>query len=234
MRALILALSLVVIAAQATSACSVVEVMDVRPSSSNVQLTVLKNGAPQPNATLVVTFQKDGQQVGPALTTDSAGRAELRNLIVGTYCIAATADETLGAKLCLAVSNARDRKRSDFSLSLAPQSPPPPTFAEQLEQTAKSAPEIRTRVFEGIVTDVAGGHIPHTWIAVYAQHSNERSSIIRLVADQEGRFSAPLNPGLYTAAFQLPGFKTRLLGFEVAPEEPKKAMSIVLHVGSCS
>jgi hypothetical protein len=195
---------------------------------------VLKDGTPQQNATLVVTLQTNAQEVGPALTTDARGSAELRNLVPGTYCITATADPKLGAIVCVVVSNAHDRKRSEFSLKLVPLPPAPPTLAEQLEQAAKSPPQVRAREFDGIVTDVTGAHIPRAGIVVYVHRSEKKPDLIRLEADEEGRFSVPLNPGSYAAAFQSPGFKTRFVVFEIGPEESKESVPIVLQVGSCT
>jgi hypothetical protein len=229
-----LALGCFLIAAKATIACSVVQVVETLPSSPNVRLTVLRDGTPQQNATLVVTWQTNAQQIGPALTTDARGSAELRSLAPGTYCITATADPRLGADLCLTVSNNHDRKRSEFSLKLMPLPPPPPTLAEQLEQAAKSPPEVHAREFGGIVTDVAGASIRRAGIVVYVERPGEKPSLIRLEADEEGRFSVPLNPGRYTAAFQSSGFKTRFVGFGIGPEGSQGPMPIVLQVGSCT
>lgn len=234
MRALATALGCLAIAAKATIACSVVQVVETLPSSGNVRLTVLKDGTPQRNATLVVTLQANAQVVGPALTTDARGSAELRNLRPGTYCITATADPKLGAVLCLVVSNAHDRKRREFSLKLVPLPPPPPTLAELLGQAAKSPPQVRVREFEGIVTDVTGAHIPRAEVVVYVYRSEKKPNLIRLDADEEGRFSVPLNPGSYAAAFQSPGFKTRFVVFEVGPEESQESVPTVLQVGSCT
>jgi hypothetical protein len=149
---------------------------------------VLKDGTPQRNATLVLTLQTNGQEVGPALTTDVRGHAELHNLVPGTYCINATADPKLGAVLCLVVSNTHDRKRSEFSLKLAPLPPAPPTLADQLEQAAKSPPEARAREFEGIVTDVSGAPIPRAGLVVYVHRPEKKQNLLRLEADAEGRF----------------------------------------------
>lgn len=234
MRALAPALGCLLIAARATIACSVVQVLETLPSSPNVRLTVLKDGTPQQNATLVVTLQTTAQKVGPQLTTDARGNAELRNLAPGTYCITATADPRLGAELCLVVSNGHDNQRSEFSLKLAPLPPPPPTLAEQLEQAAKSPPQVRAREFEGIVTDVTGARIARAGLVVYVHRSEKKPNLIRLEADEEGRFSVPLIPGRYTAAFQSTGFRTRFVGFEIGPDESQEAASIVLQIGSCT
>jgi hypothetical protein len=234
MKALAPALGCLLIAAKAAIACSVVEVVETVPSSPNVRLTVLKDGIPQQNVTVVATLQTNGQKVGPALTTDAHGAAELRNLAPGTYCVTATADPRLGADLCLGVSNGHGRKRSEFSLKLAPLPPPPPTLAEQLENAAKAPPQVRAREFEGIVTDIAGAAIPRAGVVVYVHSSEKKPNLIRLEADEEGRFSVPLNPGSYTAAFQSPGFATRFVGFAIGPAEPQESAPIVLQVGSCT
>ena len=233
MRVLGLALGCFLVAAKATIACSVVQVVDTRPSSPNVRLTVLKDGTPQQNATLVVTLQMNAQQIGPALRTSSRGTVELRNLAPGTYCIVATADPRLGADLCLDVSKAQDRKRSEFSLSLAPLPPPPPTLAEQLEQAAKSGPEIHAREFGGIVTDMTGAAIRGAGVVVYVSRSGEKPSLIKLEADEGGRFSAPLDSGRYAAAFQSSGFKTRFVSFEIGADQSQVMVPIVLQIGSC-
>ena len=234
MRALAPALGCLLIAAKAAMACNVVQVVETLPSSPNIRLTVLKNGTPQQNATLVVSSQINAQQIGPTLTTDARGSAELRSLAPGTYCITATADPRLGADLCLAVLNSRDRKRSEFSLKLAPLPPPPPTLAEQLEQAAKLPPQVRARQFEGVVTDVTGASIRGAGLVVYVPRSGEKANLIKLEADAEGRFSVPLNPGRYAAAFQSPGFKTRFVGFEIGPDESWAIVPIVLQIGSCT
>jgi hypothetical protein len=233
MRALATALGCLAIAAEATIACSVVEVVETLPSSPNVRLTVLKDGTPQQNARLVVTLQTNGQQVGPALSTNARGSAELRNLTPGSYCITATADPKLGAVVCLAVSNAHVSKLSEFSLKLVPVPPPPPTLEELLERSARSSPEVRARAFKGIVTDVTDSPILRAEVIVYAHHSKKRAVLTKSVADGEGRFSVPLNPGSYVAAFQSPGFKTRIISFEIGPEEPQGSASIKLQIGEC-
>lgn len=234
MRALPYILGSLLITANASSACSVVQVVETHPSSPNLRLIVLKDGASQQGVTLVVTLQENAQQVRPTLTTDARGSAELRNLAPGTYCVAATADPRLEADLCLVVSNARNRKRSEFSLKLEPLPPPPPTLTELLEQAAKSPPQVRARDFAGVVTDPSGASISHAGLVVYVHSSEKKPNLIRLEADQDGRFSIPLNPGSYTAAFQSPGFKTRLVGFVIGPDESQESVSIVLQVGSCT
>jgi hypothetical protein len=234
MRVLAPLLNCLLIAAKATLACTVVEVVETHPSSPNVRLTVLRDGIPQGDATLVVRLQSNAQEVGPPLTTDKRGNAELRNMAPGTYCVTAAADPRLGASLCLVVSKGQDGKRSEFSLKLLPLPPPPPTLAEQLEQTSKSPLQVRARKFEGTVTDVTGASIPHVRIVVYVPRSGTELNLIKLEADEEGRFSLPLSPGSYAVAFQSPGFRTRFVGFAIGPEEPPELGPIVLQVGTCT
>ena len=234
MRVLAPVLGCILIAAKATLACSVVEVVETVPSSPNVRLTVLKDGIPQGNATLVVRLQSSAQQVGPPLKTDKQGNAELRNLAAGTYCVTAAADARLGASLCLVVSNGQDRKRSEFSLKLLPLPPPPPTLAEQLEQTSKSPLQVRASKFAGTVTDVTGASIPHARIVVYVPGSGAELNQIKLEADEDGRFSLPLGPGSYAVAFQSPGFRTRFMGFAIGPDESPELGPIVLQIGACT
>jgi hypothetical protein len=233
MRALALPLSCLLVAAKAAFACTVAIEPGTFPSFPNVRLTVLKEGTPQRNVSLVVAAQMNGQQVRSAFTTDAHGTAELRNLASGTYCITATADPRLGADLCLLVTSGHGRKRSEFSLKLATLPPPPPTLEEQLKEAAKSAPQVRVREFKGTVSDMSGAYIPHAGLVVYVHPVEKESSLIRLEADEQGQFSVPLNPGGYTAAFQSPGFRTRLVGFVIVPDESQESVPIVLQIGSC-
>jgi hypothetical protein len=112
--------------------------------------------------------------------------------------------------------------------------PPAPTLAEQLEQTSKSPLQVRARKFEGIVTDVTGASIPHARIVVYVPRSGTELNLIKLEADEQGRFSLPLSPGSYAVAFQSPGFRTLLMGFAIGPDESPELAPIVLQVGSCT
>jgi hypothetical protein len=234
MRVLVPVLGCILIAAKATLACSVVEVVETVPSSPNVRLTVVKDGTPREDATLVVRLQVNAQVVGSALKTDRRGNAELRNLVPGTYCVTAAADPKLGAVLCLMVSKGNVRKRSEFTLKLAPLPPSPPTLAEQLAEAAKSPPEARARAFEGIVTDVMGASISHAEIVVYALRSGKEPNLIKLEADEAGRFNVQLGPGNFAAAFRSPGFRTRFVGFTIGPNESQELAPIVLQVGSCT
>jgi hypothetical protein len=234
MRTLAPALGCLLLAAKASIACSVVEVVEIHPSSPNLRITVLKEGTAQQNAAIVVSLQANAQQVGPPLKTDGHGRAELRNLPSGTYCITATADPRLGAILCLAVSKGHDHERSEFSMKLASLPPRPPTLAEQLAEAAKSPPQARAREFEGIVTDVTGAFIPHAKVVVYVGRSGKGPNLVSLEADDAGRFSVSLSPGNYTAAFQSPGFRTRLMSFTIWPDESQELAPIVLQAGTCT
>jgi hypothetical protein len=236
MRVLALPLCCLLVAPKAMLACSVAIQTETLPSFPNVRLTVLKEGTPQRKVRLVVAAQINGQQVGPAFTTDARGIVELRNLAPGMYCITAIADPRLGAGLCLLVSNGHDRNRSEFSLKLAtlpPPPPPPPTLEEQLKEATKSAPQVRVREFKGTVSDMSGAYISHAGLVVYVHPAEQESNLIRLEADEQGQFSVPLNPGSYTAAFQSPGFRTRYVGFTIGPDASQDSASIVLQVGSC-
>lgn len=174
------------LAAKAALACTVAIEPGTLPSFPNVRLTVLKEGTPQRNVKLVVTTQINAQQVGSEFTTDARGTAELRSLAPGTYCITATADQRLGADLCLLVSRGHGRKRSEFSLKLTTLPPAPPTLEEQLKEAAKSAPQVQVREFKGTVSDITGAYIPHAGLVVYVHPAEKESNLIRLEADEEG------------------------------------------------
>jgi hypothetical protein len=92
----------------------------------------------------------------------------------------------------------------------------------------------RAREFEGRVKDVTGPSIPPAKVVVYVLRSGSEPSRISLEADQEGRFSVPLSPGNYSAAFQSPGFRTRFVGFAIGPGEAQRLTPVVPQVGSCT
>ena len=233
MRVLVPVLACILSMSNATLACSVVEVVETHPSSSNVRLTVVKNGVPQGNVTLFVRLQVNAQQVGPSLQTDNRGNAELRNLAPGTYCVTAAEDRRLGAVLCLVVSKGNDRKRSEFSLKLVSLPALPPTLEEQLAQAAKSPAEVRARAFEGDVTDLAGASISHAEIVVYALRSGKEPYLIKLKTDGAGHFNVPFGSGNFAAAYSSPGFRTRFMAFTIGSDESRELAPIVLQVGSC-
>jgi hypothetical protein len=205
---------------------------DPLPSSRNVRITVLGDGKPKQNAVLVVISQKDGKQVGPTIRTDTRGIVELRDLADGIYCIEATADPGLGAKLCLKVGLWIDSKPTEVGLSLSVQPPPPPTFEERVQGAAALPIEQRAQTFAGVVKDPSGAGIPRADIVIHRRASEGKAETVKLTTDERGRFSAPLTPGSYTAGFQSAGFKTRFIGFEIAPDAPKQDLPIVLDLGT--
>jgi hypothetical protein len=229
MRAFAIAAACLLSANLASGECVVV-VDQPQPSSRNVRITVLRDGKPQQNATLILISQKDGKQARPAITTDTRGIVELKDLPNGTYCIEATADPRLGAKLCLNVWEGIDRKPSELALSLSVQPPPPPTFEERVRAAAILPIEQRAQTFVGVVKDLGGGGIPRAEIVIHRRASEGKVDTIKLTTDERGRFSTPLAPGSYTPGFQSPGFKTRFVGFEIVPDAPKQDLPIVLDL----
>jgi hypothetical protein len=229
MKALTSAATCLFVAALAYGECVTVAVPG-RPSYQNVRLEVLRNGKPQPNVTVTVVWQFSGKVARPAITTDVRGMAKLENLSPGDYCINATAEPRLADTLCLNVSKSSDAKHSKFSMLLSPVPPPPPTVEERVQEAEKRPIELRGQTFNGQVTDFGGAGIPRVEIAVYRRASVEKQNPTKLTTDDDGGFSAQLNPGKYTAVFQSQAFSTRFVSVEIGPEAPKQNMSVTLQI----
>jgi hypothetical protein len=229
MRALTITAACLFVAALACGECVIV-VAPARPSYQNVRLEVSRNGKPQQNVTLTVVWQFNGKLARPAITTDVHGIAKLENLPPGDYCINATAAPRLADTLCLNVSKTSDARLSQFSMLLSPVPPPPPTLEERVQEVEKRPIELRGQTLKGLVTDISGAGIPHAEIAVYPRGSVKTQNPTKLSADDDGGFSAQLDPGTYTAVFQSQGFSTRFVAVEIAPEAPKQNMTVTLQI----
>ena len=209
----------------------VVVVQEVRPSSQKPLITVLRDGAKQEGARLVV-FAEDGQQK-LTLTTDSRGRVKLPHVRPGQYCITASTFPTLRANLCLRIANT-PRKADKFLMELTVQPPPPPTMEEKLRAAERAPIMLRTRFFTGTVRDVVGAVIARASVAVYRQGAGDAVHPLEIAADAQGHFAAALTPGKYTAVIQSPGFETQLLTFEISPDAPEQELNVKLNVGALS
>lgn len=87
--------------------------------------------------------------------------------------------------------------------------------------------------FQGSVIDPPGSAIVGATIRVFQQASSGQALVTETKADERGRFSASLAPGGYTASVQMPGFRTRMITFEIAPSADAKDVEISLNIGSC-
>ncbi len=229
MRALAAVAGCLVFVSWPVSACSLVEVVDTRPSSQNARITVLMDGKPQKDVKLVLSAVAGELRL--TMVTDASGTVKLPRLPDGRYCIVASASPTLRAELCLDVSKGGNRKPSSFSMTLSIKPPPPPTLEDLLAAAEKGPLGMRTQVFAGIVQDPLGAPVLRAQIAVYSRGSLDKTHPLRFTTDEQGRFFASLESGAYTAVFQAPGFRTEILTFEIAPDAEREDLHLKLRIG---
>jgi len=203
---------------------------EARPSAQNPRLKILSGGKLQPGANLAVYNGDDEQKL--SFKADSHGMATLPDLLPGRYCIAASTSPTLRAILCLQIADRHARKPSTFSIELAVQPPPPPTFEEKLEAAEKAPIEALTRAFSGTVRDASGAFISRASVAVYRHEAGDTAHPLKVTTDQQGDFSASLAPGKYTAVIESPGFETRFLTFEISPDAAQEHLNVKLNIGA--
>jgi hypothetical protein len=206
-----------------------VEVLEIHPSAQKPVITVLKDGAPQPGATLAV-LTNDGKPK-LTLTTDFRGTVKLPHLHPGIYRLSASTSPTLGAALCLQFFAAHKQNPGAFTMELRVQPPPLPSFEEQLAAAGASPVSISGRTFSGTVFDPLGTGIPRVFISIYKQSSGVAAHPHKIRSDKHGRFSVTPSPGRYSAVFSAPGFAVQFLTFEIARGAAENPVTVKLNLG---
>jgi hypothetical protein len=200
------------------------------PSSRDAKIRLLLDGKPKGNVQLTVTLPEE--QGSRSFVTDSHGTAVLKDLPIGTNCITAVGENYFRADLCLAVSVQPERKISSFTLTLLDGLPPAPALGNV--QAAEKNPALeRLRQLKVEVLEPAGGVVPHAEIRVYKRGSYPQNLLARAWSDQNGRFTAPLNPDSYTIIIRMPGFRTAIRVIKVSPEGREGELREVLQLGGC-
>ena len=207
-----------------------VEVVEVRPSTQNARITVLKAGAQQQGVKLAI-FAKDGKQK-LVLTTDSIGMAKLPHLAPGQYCVVASTSPTLWAELCLQiVAGQKKGNPSTFTMELSDKPPRPLTFEERLAAAEKASTALVTGTLSGTVSDPSGGVISRASLAIYRHGSKDTAHPVKATSDNAGRFSVRLRPAKYTVVIQSPGFETQFVTVEVFQGSVERTLNVNLNLG---
>jgi Carboxypeptidase regulatory-like domain len=227
------AASILLVATIARGECVVIAT-DVRPSKQNAHITLTMNGKPAvrvPIRVEILSFAS-GKKSEMRLATDAHGAINLKDLPPGQSCLTTDVEPRLTASMCLAVTATHDKARTKFSLVLAPMPPPEPTLDDLAKQHDKSPIEFTAPVFVGTVKDRSGAGITKADIAVYRRGSMTKPDPLKLQADDEGNFTAPLKPGNYTIVVIAQGFKPRFVGVEIKRDAPEQDMSVELSIAN--
>ena len=224
MRILAIAAGCLLLASLVRAECVTVEPLP--PSSRKVRITALLDGKPLPNARLLF-FIATEDQPRLSLSTDRHGAAATPRLLPGFYRVFASAPGNLHAELNLNVSNSTGQKTKSFVMDLTPikPAPPDPVVVEKTPATQ------HVQEFSGLVVDPSGAPIPGAAIEVLRKGSHSES-VVKLKSDKAGRFGAPIAEGTYVAFFQMPGFRTEIVGFKVARDAPIEALRVLMQIGA--
>jgi carboxypeptidase family protein len=157
----------------------------------------------------------------------------MKGLPVGQNCLTAEAEPKLTASMCLEVTATRETAPTEFPLVLAAVPLPGPNLDEQVTQYDKSPIELTGPALVGTVKDPSGAGIAKADIRVYGRDSKTKPDPLKVRADDQGNFTAPLEPGTYTIVLMSQGFRTRFVGVEIKRDAPKQDMSVELRIESC-
>jgi Carboxypeptidase regulatory-like domain len=194
-------------------------------SSRSVRITVVLNGKPLKLAK-VEFCTTTGEQTCFTVFTGDDGTAVPHALALTTYHVSALFEDGLSSDLYLHISS--QGKATSFAMDLTP------SFkAAQAVLTAAEKLPIReiVREFTGSLQDPSGAMIPGVNINVVRKGSADKGDVLRLKADANGHFSAPLTDGAYIAVFSSQGFRTEIVPFEVAAQGEKE-MLVKLQIGN--
>jgi hypothetical protein len=227
------AASILLVATIAHGECVVVVPVS-RPSKQNAHVWVTVDGKPAARLPirLEITLFPSGKKSETQFTTDEYGAFNLPRLAVGQNCVTADAEPRLNASMCLDVTAAHDSTATEFHLELTALPPPPPTLEELVKQHKKSPIELSSSAFVGTVTDQTAAGIMKAEITVFRRDAVAKSDHLKIQADEDGKFTAVLEPGTYTMVVMAQGFSTRFVGVEIKQDAPKEEMSIELKIAA--
>jgi hypothetical protein len=106
-------------------------------------------------------------------------------------------------------------------------------FQGYLAEAAKAPITDRLQAFRGVVTDPGGAVIPKVVIQLVHRGAGETKTLNQIKSGPSGEFEAQLDPGTYVAIFSAPGFKTKIVGFQIVPEGSDR-LSVALDIANAS
>jgi hypothetical protein len=206
-----------------------VRVMQVQPSSSHPQITVLDGGKPAGGVRVRILRIGAGE---PVLlregTTGADGVVPNLELPIGRYRVVATW-EKLSDGLELDVTGGDSDEQSHFTLSLT--CCLPPTLEELVAAAEKSSEKLRIRKLEGSVVDPTGTLVAGAQLSVLRENQGKLEQAVQFKADCSGHFSIELPGGPYVLLASASGFKTSLTLLEITAAAESGGLLIKLQVG---
>jgi hypothetical protein len=198
-------------------------------SSGTVQITVTLDGKPLPNAKVMVSTKGDFLL---SVSGDAHGVAQLRDLKPGRYLIT-TSENEASDEILLDVSAKPPTGVSLFTMNLVNTFALPYFGGRFPAKLAEMPASEDFREFAGVVRDQSGASVAGAEIEIYPSGTWERATLVHVIADQDGHFSAKLPDGLYRAVIHMPGFKPYPVVFRILQAGDTKEFLAVLQIGSC-
>ena len=210
----------------AVAECVTVQPLVELPPSKKVRLVALVGGKPLPNASIELV--QNGPQPLAVLRTNRHGVAKLPALKPGFYSVLAASENQSRYRMDVHVLDKAKDQTGTFLLELqtavVPSEDEVPTSGGRVEVTE------RIQSFKGIVQDPSGAAVPRAVIRVFAK--GVKSPVVLLKTDESGNFSSHLAEGSYTVVVRSQGFKTFIMGLQVAPNGEAKELEVPLKIGS--
>lgn len=232
MRVLAAAMTMLLLATFAKGECVTVQSPLLETPSQEFRISAVTDKKALQNADIQIFSNGKSMFSGK---TDKVGLILVPPLPVGFYQVVATATGELRAEVSLVVSGSAAKQTAPFLLNLVVP-PKPLTPFQLLSRTAETAqakpPENKLQEFKGTVIDPSGAVTPEALIAIFPKGFRSESEMLEMKADENGRFSKTLKPGIYTAVFQLLGFRTTTLVFEIATDGSAKDLQVLLKLGA--
>jgi Carboxypeptidase regulatory-like domain len=202
-----------------------VEVQSQKPTESSEfpHILVITGGKPQSGVR--VRFNDKYGEARATVTTDASGRVSTE-LAPGDYNVVASISEDVSASVVLRVI--REHEPTTISIDLTA-----PLDQSQRElRRAESLPiQYHLHTFAGNVIDPSGAAISGAFIKVLKKGA-DGTVVVLAKADENGKFSSDLAEGLYVAFVSMPGFRTRIVPFEITKAGSGIAQ-VTLQIGSC-
>ena len=134
--------------------------------------------------------------------------AKVPELLPGNYRVVADSGK-LDTTMLLSVSGNDSGMACEMKLM-------PPDAPKTVDSLPEQTASIRLREFRGVVQDNSGAVIQRAKIRVL--ETSDREELAKIQSDERGQFCVYLDRGTYLAVFQVPGFKTQVVGVKVVKD----------------